>query len=63
MPIEMDLPPSLYKLRKPGYEFNSGNSFDCYLKEYYELPDLEILNDWVVLVESALNGLIANDGQ
>ena len=64
IPIEMSLPASLYKLRKTSLvDPNSTSSYDCYLKDYYELPDLEVLNDWVVLVESALNGLVTLDGQ
>ncbi len=57
VPMELVVPSSLYKLRKP----NSGN-FECFLKEYYEFPGLEILNDWVVLLESILNGLCTCDG-
>lgn len=63
--IELVLPSALYKLRKrlnPN-EIVSANNFDCFLRENYELPDLEILNDWIVLLESALNGLYTQDGQ
>jgi alpha-tubulin suppressor-like RCC1 family protein len=63
-PIELVVPSSLYKLRKSvKYEDVQTPGFECFLKEYYELPDLEILNDWGVLLESVLNGLYATDGE
>lgn len=61
-PIELQLPSALYKLRKTsGYQ--SDSSYDCFLKDYYELPDLEVVNDWIVLLESALNGLFTFDAK
>jgi alpha-tubulin suppressor-like RCC1 family protein len=63
-PVEFKVPPSLYKLRKTRAEPIEGQlAFDCYLKDYYELPDLEILNDWVVGLDSVLNGLYTTDGE
>ena len=61
--IELVLPASLYKLRKPSRYDNDlqSLSFDCVLREYYELPNIEVLNDWVVLLESVLNGLYTPD--
>lgn len=59
-PIELNLPSALYKLRK--FKIEPGEqplfTYDCFLREYYELPDIEVLNDWVVLLESALNGVM-----
>ena len=61
--IELVLPAALYKQRKgPQYQ-NEGFSFDCFLRDFCELPNLEVLNDWIVLLESALNGLFTCDGR
>ena len=53
--IELILPSSLYKIQRGG--FGDHEPFDCYLREYYELPHIEVLNDWIVLLESSLNTL------
>lgn len=59
--IEYPLPPSLYKLHSQARTDNSENlvNYDCFLKDSYEIPDLEVLNDWVVLLEGMLNGIVA----
>lgn len=56
--IEMSFPTSLYKLRKPKTKKDSGSQRECFLREYYELPDAEVLNDWVVLLENTLHGVV-----
>jgi len=62
--IELVLPSSLYKLRNKGNnDKNQPSPFQCFMKDYYELPNLDIFNDWVVLLESVLNGLHTQDGQ
>jgi len=63
-PIEFVLPAALYKLRKSVFNTESqGNGFECVLADYYELPELETLNDWIVTLEGVLNGLYSPDGQ
>lgn len=64
--MELVLPAALYKNRRNfGYPSDGPHAggFDCFLRDYYELPDLDVLNDWIVLLESALNGLHSLDGQ
>ena len=59
IPIELTMPAALYKLRKPG---TNGHGVDSLLRGYYELPDIETLNDWIVLLNSILNDLYSPDG-
>ena len=64
LPVEFTLPASLYKLRKMNSDRPEPQSiFDCYLKDCYELPDLEVMNDWIVLLDSVLNSLYTTDGE
>jgi len=58
-PIELIVPSALYKLRKDI----QGSGLECYLRDYYEVPETEKINDWVVLLESVLNGLYATNGE
>ena len=49
------LPPSLYKL--PPQKGLHGSS--CVLQEQYKLPDSERIGDWVIILESTLNNVMA----
>jgi len=61
--IELPLPPSLYKLRKAKRYDNETFQTDCFLRESYELPNIEVLNDWIVALQSSLNCLYTPDSQ
>jgi len=61
--IELPLPASLYKLRKAKRYDNETYSSDCFLRDSYELPNIEVLNDWIVVLQSSLNCLYTPDSQ
>ena len=66
--FEHTLPSSLYKV-KPSNNvldntsiFNTNNSMDSQLKFKYTIPDIDILNDWILCLETICNGLQCLEG-
>jgi len=62
------MPSSLYKI-KPSNNvldntsiFTNNNSMDSQLKFKYTIPDIDILNDWVLCLETICNGLQCLEG-
>lgn len=59
MKIELTVPAALYKMRS---RIDMDSQSDSLLRDFYELPDIETLNDWIVLLNSILNDLFCPDG-
>lgn len=67
--FELIIPSSLYKMKNSInlldnnsiFNFNS-NTLDSQLKNKYNIPDMETLNDWILCLETICNGLQCLDG-
>lgn len=66
------MPSILYKLKtylssNPIYYFDDnsktfvGDTFTV-LKSYYEMPDMDIVNEWVICMESLLKDVVSVSG-